>query len=260
MSFETCGNHSYEAMDSEDVHRSEQPWQSIGSNENTRKYETSKTYFKTIILVFLFLALIAGIATMTVLFSIEKIKSKDRDLLFKQQEGYVQEKLQNISQQEEILKQESDKLKEQQNLLNQLSGEWIHLETKSYLFSNNALTFHKAVSSCKNIGGNLLENIDVKDRIAIELELVKRDYNFTWIGVTDILQEGVFVYESNGSKVEVGNWADGQPGVQGRKENCVVAQKADNWKWHDIRCNYYYPYLCQKSRISEISHIRKSFK
>ncbi|XP_061190109.1 CD209 antigen-like protein E [Saccostrea echinata] len=252
LSFETRDNHSYEAMESEDGHGFDQPWKSIANKGNSRKYDTSKRYLKKIIMVFLILALITGLATMTALFSVEKNKSKDRDWLLKQQEGYAQERLKNITQQEEILKQEFDKLREQQNQSNLTAqiGEWIQFETNSYLFSSSALTFHDALISCKNIGGDLLENIDVPDRIAIELELVKRGFNFTWIGVTDILQEGIYVYESDGSRVEEGNWADGQPGQLGRKENCIVALKADNWKWHDIKCNYYYTYLCQKTKIS----------
>lgn len=69
-------------------------------------------------------------------------------------------------------------------------------------------------------------------------------YDGVWIGATDLLHEGTYVYPSNGSKIRYSNWEGRQPGG-GKKENCaVLALKSA--VWHDYPCKHKFHYICVK--------------
>ncbi|XP_061190030.1 perlucin-like protein [Saccostrea echinata] len=120
---------------------------------------------------------------------------------------------------------------------------WIPLENNCYLFSNTSATFGAAKEICNRAGAYILE-----DQSPREKSLTKtKGYDKMWIGVTDNRQEGVFVYESTGTRVNNGDWVKGQPGG-GRNENCAVAYKDSNWQWHDYPCNHKFDYVCKKTK------------
>lgn len=69
-------------------------------------------------------------------------------------------------------------------------------------------------------------------------------YDGVWIGATDLLHEGTYVYPSSGSKIRYSNW-DGNEPAGGRKENCAVLVP-NNGLWNDYPCKTKLHFICVK--------------
>ena len=63
-----------------------------------------------------------------------------------------------------------------------------------------------------------------------------------WIGINDIVEEGAFVYGSNGEPATWTNWGQSQPDG-GEQENCV---RLNEGKWWDLNCDYSKPFVCER--------------
>jgi hypothetical protein len=69
--------------------------------------------------------------------------------------------------------------------------------------------------------------------------------NAWWLGLSDKLLEGTFLWNSTGSAlVSYANWASNEPNG-GTSENCVVIKSSDGG-WVDIRCTNSYWTMCEK--------------
>ena len=75
-----------------------------------------------------------------------------------------------------------------------------------------------------------------------------------WIGIHDIKNEGIFVYDSNDLPISYENWGPTAPsGTDGEDENfdiedCVVIgyPLCDNYKWNDDKCSHENPFVCER--------------
>ena len=64
----------------------------------------------------------------------------------------------------------------------------------------------------------------------------------TWIGISDVIQENTFVYDSSNEEVTFVNWLSGQPNGD-TDQNCVTID--DGAKWRDIECDAQRSFLCE---------------
>ncbi|XP_056002179.1 C-type lectin domain family 3 member A-like [Ostrea edulis] len=123
-------------------------------------------------------------------------------------------------------------------------GNWAKTSGGCYWFSTNTATFHEAFTSCFAKKSTLLELKGKWQEKWIRFQSLLRGYDGVWIGATDLLHEGTYVYPSNGSKIRYSNWEGRQPGG-GKKENCaVLALKSAGW--HDYPCKHKFHYICVK--------------
>ena len=63
-----------------------------------------------------------------------------------------------------------------------------------------------------------------------------------WIGINDIVEEGTFVYGSNGELVTWTNWGPGEPN-NGGNGDCVRLKQEE---WWDLNCDYSKPFVCER--------------
>ncbi|XP_062610700.1 perlucin-like protein [Saccostrea cucullata] len=138
-----------------------------------------------------------------------------------------------------------NKLQEKYCNVTACPDDWISFENNCYLFSETKTTFEAAKDICNKARAYILEDLSPWEMLLTKA----KGFTHMWIGATDIRQEGVYVYESTGSRVTNGDWFKGQPGG-GRDENCVVASKDNNWQWHDFPCNDRFHYVCKKTIAS----------
>ncbi|XP_067651687.1 C-type lectin BML-2-like [Haliotis asinina] len=79
---------------------------------------------------------------------------------------------------------------------------------------------------------------------------VKRPYSCThiWMDGSDVQQKGTWVW-SDGSSLNQHFWASSQPVVGDTIQNCIIilSHGDGNRRWHDIRCDALFPFLCQVS-------------
>ena len=68
----------------------------------------------------------------------------------------------------------------------------------------------------------------------------------TVIGIHDVNNEGLFVYDSNNSPLSYENWGVGSPN-DANGEDCVeIGYYNDNYKWNDLDCGSELTFVCEK--------------
>ena len=84
-----------------------------------------------------------------------------------------------------------------------------------------------------------------------KVQMVGRDPY--WIGLTDRLVEGDFVWESTGNSLDYANWNPGEPnGKIYSEEDCIhIELDSQDRRWNDRNCDDSWLYvLCQIGKFS----------
>ncbi|XP_059394589.1 CD209 antigen-like protein E [Carassius carassius] len=141
-------------------------------------------------------------------------------------------------------------------LINQLSilDEWIYYQFSFYYKSNEKKNWTESRQDCLKKGADL---IIINNRT--EQDFVMKITNKTefWIGVSDIDVEDTWKWV-DGSALTSGFWATGGEVNEprgGTLENCAVSyipMSTEITGWHDVKCNYTYHWICEKSILSLI--------
>uniref|UniRef100_A0A8W8I828 C-type lectin domain-containing protein n=1 Tax=Magallana gigas TaxID=29159 RepID=A0A8W8I828_MAGGI len=120
---------------------------------------------------------------------------------------------------------------------------WIPYENHCYWCSPNPDNFHNAVVNCSGKGSILIEIKDAAEEKWVLLQSLIRNYTNLWIGLTDLVDEGQYVYSSSGLKPFYSNWEKSQPdgGVEDN-EDCAALHTPQR-KWHDYPCSDNHSYL-----------------
>jgi len=116
---------------------------------------------------------------------------------------------------------------------------WIRKDKVSncYLFGTEAMTFDEAQRFCRENGGMLAEpRSNRQNRIINKMINNNRDDTNYWIGLTDELKEGEFVWKSDDQEVRFSNWNKNEPNNLKDQEDCVVLRKTRSFEWNDVRC------------------------
>jgi hypothetical protein len=70
-----------------------------------------------------------------------------------------------------------------------------------------------------------------------------------WIGLTDVNEEGSWIWMTSMTKLSHSHWTLGEPtalNVYKEIENCVLIYK-NNGMWNDSPCSHTNFYICEKS-------------
>ncbi|XP_062614492.1 low affinity immunoglobulin epsilon Fc receptor-like [Saccostrea cucullata] len=129
--------------------------------------------------------------------------------------------------------------------------DWIQLANSCYLFSSESANFsdamvsykcNKMVFQCK-IRCNILEIRTPEEEKWIDFYLKIKGIRNIWIGLTVVVKENEFVYESDGQKPNYTNWRIGEPNNVKGSEHCTEKERSSGW--NDINCNRKFRFLCK---------------
>ena len=70
-----------------------------------------------------------------------------------------------------------------------------------------------------------------------------------WIGLSDVMEEGSWVWMISNTPIESGvytNWSPGQPDNIQNDENCAEIWPT-NGQWNDGQCHVPHHYICEKA-------------
>ncbi|XP_078695922.1 uncharacterized protein LOC144924510 isoform X2 [Branchiostoma floridae x Branchiostoma belcheri] len=124
---------------------------------------------------------------------------------------------------------------------------------KCYRFSVRRVTFNEAKAICRTEGGRLAvlkdQATDVFIRKRIRSLPHRRVLNY-WIGLSDIQEEGTFVW-SDGTELTASgytHWSQGKPdnAEVERGEDCVEIRQDMNYTWNDVECGEKRRFVCEK--------------
>jgi len=71
-----------------------------------------------------------------------------------------------------------------------------------------------------------------------------------WIGLSDLENEGTFLWKSSNSLATIFDWYPYQPDNAGYNEHCVEMTKAYDFKWNDRPCLDLMRGICQVREFS----------
>merc|ERR1712126_126252 len=123
---------------------------------------------------------------------------------------------------------------------------WVQIgpNSKCYLVTHEKVTWYEGDMLCKQSGGMLAE-----PRSAAETELIDQfclSDGYYWIGLTDLVEEGTFLWDSDYSVPDYTNWNPGHPSGRG---DCVYKEGGSrHLEWMNKDCEFTEHALCQKNQ------------
>ncbi|XP_078615024.1 perlucin-like [Branchiostoma floridae x Branchiostoma japonicum] len=126
---------------------------------------------------------------------------------------------------------------------------YVKFEDKCFRFSTDTKTYAAARSACQAAGGHLVMPKDqtTDDFLRNQLTMYPNGQD-VWFGLTDLLQEGTFVWEDGTPLTGWSNWGPGEPSSgRGSAEDCVEWRAEYGNKWNDRSCSVSTYYVCQVS-------------
>ncbi|XP_035696427.1 low affinity immunoglobulin epsilon Fc receptor-like [Branchiostoma floridae] len=116
-----------------------------------------------------------------------------------------------------------------------------------YKFSTDEKNYADARSACQAAGGSLAMPKDQATNDFLRNQLTRYPSGSdAWFGLTDLAQEGTWVWEDGTPLTGWSNWAPGEPNG-GSAENCAHWHGSYGYKWNDRRCSHSQYYVCEVS-------------
>ncbi|XP_067676044.1 C-type Lectin CRL-like [Haliotis asinina] len=127
---------------------------------------------------------------------------------------------------------------------------WITYDNSCYrLFRKTHQAWPEAVFECEKHDALLAsfetkaENIHIQDMMEV-FNVGKTDN--VWIGLSDVREEGNFVWESTRQKATYLPWGKHEPNQATIQEDCVMLYGRQDHTFSDDACTQKYSYLCEK--------------
>ncbi|CAH1244534.1 CLEC10A [Branchiostoma lanceolatum] len=113
-----------------------------------------------------------------------------------------------------------------------------------YRFSTDQKPYSEARDTCHGEGGRLatVKTNWTHDFLANHVRATT--HANTWIGLSDVETEGVWVWDDGTLLAGEGMWGTGEPNG-GTMENCVHIYADKDYRWNDNLCPRSYYYICE---------------
>uniref|UniRef100_UPI00398EE26F hepatic lectin-like n=1 Tax=Pristiophorus japonicus TaxID=55135 RepID=UPI00398EE26F len=122
---------------------------------------------------------------------------------------------------------------------------WILFAGKCYFFSTSKDNFGNARTACQSSQSSM---VVINNKMEQDFLARHAHSQFYWIGLTDMINEGVWRWEDGTSYSSTPKfWKPGQPNDYGNGEDC--AHFIANGLWNDDPCNTNHLYICEKMPI-----------
>ncbi|XP_053374323.1 perlucin-like protein [Mercenaria mercenaria] len=125
---------------------------------------------------------------------------------------------------------------------------WTRHGPTCYHFSHDTEDWPGALIMCERMGGNLVE-VDGADEDKYLVSQVKVFNQAYWIGLSDVMEEGSWIWMVSKNPIESGsysNWSPGEPDNIQSNENCAELWPSTG-QWNDGQCHVPHHYICEKS-------------
>ncbi|KAI8503936.1 hypothetical protein Bbelb_180040 [Branchiostoma belcheri] len=113
-----------------------------------------------------------------------------------------------------------------------------------YRFSTDGKPYTAARDTCHGEGGILATAKDEETHNFLTNHVRATTQQNTWIGLSDLANEGLWVWDDGIVFGGGGFWGTGEPNG-GRVENCAHIRPLINYRWNDIACPNPYYYICE---------------
>lgn len=102
-------------------------------------------------------------------------------------------------------------------------------------------------SQCGITGMVILENKTFLKKtsshtITLPLCLTLASY---WIGLSDIIQEGTYVWQTTQQRPDFTDWGSDEPNDLHHNEDCIELYQMKNFHWNDAPCSVKSKFICE---------------
>ncbi|XP_066266211.1 perlucin-like protein [Branchiostoma lanceolatum] len=115
-----------------------------------------------------------------------------------------------------------------------------------YRFSTDQKPYNESRNTCHGEGGRLatVKTNETHNFLANHVRAIAQSH--TWIGLSDMETEGVWVWDDGTLLVGEGVWGRGEPNG-GTRENCahLSIYGFHDYRWNDSTCPSSYYYICE---------------
>ncbi|XP_035696435.1 perlucin-like protein [Branchiostoma floridae] len=123
----------------------------------------------------------------------------------------------------------------------------VKFQDRCFSFSTDTKNYAGARSACQAAGGHLAMPKDQATNDILRNQLTRYPSGSdAWFGLTDLAQEGTFVWEDGTPLTGWSNWYPGEPNG-GSAESCAHWHGSYGYKWNDRRCSHSQYYVCEVS-------------
>ncbi|KAJ8036335.1 Macrophage mannose receptor 1 [Holothuria leucospilota] len=128
---------------------------------------------------------------------------------------------------------------------------WNLYRDSCYYSDTSQLNWNSAETYCTNQNAHLVAINDEDEQSYISMRVAGIGVD-TWIGLHDTGNRDNYVW-TDGSSLDIDNWADGNPNYPPSGEACVAAKAQDSMEgqWDDMGCTTNKPYICEKPKACE---------
>ncbi|XP_066301471.1 perlucin-like protein isoform X1 [Branchiostoma lanceolatum] len=120
---------------------------------------------------------------------------------------------------------------------------YLQFRDKCYQFSTTQKQYNDAKAVCVASGGHLAVAKDEATDNFLVNEIRKRGNAETWMGMSDQVEEGVWVWEDGSALTGWTNWLPGNPSSTG--EDCAEWKVVYGFKWNDDECYHTQYFVCE---------------
>ncbi|XP_074539364.1 uncharacterized protein LOC141800601 [Halichoeres trimaculatus] len=183
----------------------------------------------------------------------ERDQLKSQFSILKRNMDALQNQYNNVTASRNQLQQEVNNLRVQLTAKTCHHG-WTRFNDKCYYFSPSEVkkTWDESRQDCQSRGGDL-----AKPKARVELTFVSRSNTFTWIGLSDRLQEGKWKWVDGTDLKSQGFWKQGEPNNANSNEDCAEVAK-DEGKLNDVPCSAKFPWVLSNECQSVLEEIGSS--
>ena len=107
-------------------------------------------------------------------------------------------------------------------------------------------TYAQAAKSCKEMTSFLAEPRTEREGLVIRAILSDVGVDHVWLGATDKVKEGHWVWQTSGLAIGYSDWARKQPDNHWMREDCLEF-RASFRGWNDVYCGTKGWAICQKN-------------
>ncbi|XP_035696437.1 perlucin-like protein [Branchiostoma floridae] len=125
---------------------------------------------------------------------------------------------------------------------------YVKFQDRCFKFSTDKKTYADARSACQAAGGHLAMPKDQATNNFLVNQLTRYPSGSNvYFGLTDLAQEGTFVWEDGTPLTGWKNWSPGQPDDYRSVEDCAHWWGSYGYKWNDRSCSDSDYYVCEVS-------------
>ncbi|BFZ25369.1 hypothetical protein BsWGS_28408 [Bradybaena similaris] len=132
------------------------------------------------------------------------------------------------------------------DVLGQCQPGWYHFGQSCYTYGESMVTFASAQEICQFYSAHLAEIGSASENTFLQTIAKNKSGNAVWIGATDIMNEGIWLWLSSGHRMFTFlDWAPHQPDDTGAGEDCLGLYGTASYHWNDFPCNQLGTFLCE---------------